>query len=233
LVEAVDLPLLQLRVGNHLKDVRQRISPLQATAWNYFLPRKLGDFFYAANGEGAGKPIDRIFLDLDRGPGVSSQQAQEAANAIAEAAADDPDFQEFSKKFLKRAAPLVAWTGSSFHLHFFLRQAQPQSFYSQYFQSGFPAKWAAAASKCSSVKISCGHEKKAGAINLDASQTPSGKLCRVPLGSLHMKDARTVDGVSIVLEAKRLAERGLVRELSGLTPKALLTQLPELAKILP
>lgn len=69
-------------------------------------------------------------------------------------------------------------------------------------------------------------------ISVDPSQTPSGKLCRVPLGSLHMKDAGTVDGVSVPLTLDMLDEN-IIGELGLYTPKMILEELPKLAKRLP
>jgi hypothetical protein len=69
-------------------------------------------------------------------------------------------------------------------------------------------------------------------VNIDPSQTPSGHLCRVPLGSLHMSDAATVDGVSVPLTHEML-HREEVARLQRYTPKKIIDELDELARRLP
>ncbi len=240
LAEEVSVDFLKLRVGKHLSDVRKSLSPKQATIWDYFLPRKLSDFFYATNGEGVGEKIERIFLDLDRGKGVSREQALDATRILLQVIRDDEEFRQFAKKFFKLASPLVVWTGSSFHLFFFLKHPQENKFYLQYFQhekhseSDFVGKWAQAAAKqVRGFNVVAGHEKQPNSVSIDASQTPSGKLCRVSLGSLHMADARTVDGVSLPVAEKQLSEKSVLKELLSYTPQKLLHELPCLEKLLP
>ena len=62
---SVDDKMLNLR-KNHLKDIRDKLDKKQELIWEYFPPRKLIQFFYATNDEGVGKPIERIFIDIDR-----------------------------------------------------------------------------------------------------------------------------------------------------------------------
>ena len=241
LAKAVTRDFLETRSKiEHLKDARGKITKQQETVWNYFLPRKLADFFYAANGETPGRSIDRVFFDLDRGAKMSVSQAREAAAAFVEAIEDDADFWKSAEGKNVRGAPFVAWTGSSFHVYLFFAKPQPARIYDEAFQysknepeANFTGRWVAALRKKVGFKVSGGHEKIADAIIVDPSQTPSGKLARVPLGSLHMKDAKTVNGVSVPLEAKRLSEKSLEKELLALTPHAVLENLAEYARLLP
>lgn len=207
--------------------------------WNYFLPRKLADFFYATNGEGEGKRIDRIFFDLDRGERIASGQARAVASAFIEVMEDDSEFESQLGKVLENER-LIAWTGSSFHIFLFFKKPQPAGVYEKYFQytkkepgASFTGRWAGEVAKRVGLKVVGGREKKPDEINIDPSQTPSGKLCRVPLGSLHMKDARTVDGVSLPLERKMLDEKELVGELRAYTPKKVVEELDSLARRFP
>jgi hypothetical protein len=134
----------------------------------------------------------------------------------------------------------VAWTGSSFHVYLLFKAPQPAKIYDSTFQyskaapeQNFTGKWVAALRKRVSFKIAGGHEKLADAIIVDPSQTPSGKLARMPLGSLHMKDAKTVVGVSMPLDVKRLSEKNLEKELRALTPRGVLEDLTSLSRLLP
>ena len=226
----------------HLKDARESgaLTPMQENVWNYFLPRKLADFFYACNGEAPGRPIDRVFFDIDRGAKMSVGQAQEAAAAFVSEIEDDKSFWSSSVGNAVKGKPFVAWTGSSFHVYLFFARPQPSRVYDEAFQyskaepeANFTGRWVAALRKRVPFKISGGHEKLADAIIIDPSQTPSGKLARVPLASLHMRDARTVDGVSVPVDAKRLSEKGLEKELRQLTPRAVLENLEAYARLLP
>jgi DNA primase len=228
LIDAVDDDFLELR-KMHLKEARSQLSEKQALVWEYFIPRKLSDFFYATNGEGAGKPIERVFYDLDRGEGITSKQAQQAALHFCNSIRDDKDFQ------LKHDL-LACWTGNSFHIFLLLKKPIDASDYAKFFQyseknpaATFTGKWAAEVQKSVSFKVEGGHEKKAKTITFDPSQTPSGKLCRSPF-SLHMKDANTVDGVDVPLTVKMLEEKDLVTDLRTYDANRVTAELNDLAK---
>jgi hypothetical protein len=239
--EAVTKEFLETRSKiEHLKDARGKITKQQETVWNYFLPRKLADFFYACNGETPGRSLDRVFFDLDRGKSMSVSQAQEAAREFVDEINDDADFWKSVVGKNVKEKPFVAWTGSSFHVYLLFKAPQPAKIYDSTFQyskaapeQNFTGKWVAALRKRVSFKIAGGHEKLADAIIVDPSQTPSGKLARMPLGSLHMKDAKTVDGVSMPLDVKRLSEKNLEKELRALTPRGVLEDLTSLSRLLP
>ncbi len=219
----------------HLEEVKDDLTESQVKVWQYFFPRKLMDFFYATNGENPGKPIDRIFFDIDRGDGITSEQSQEVTREFVKVIKQDDELKNIIKE-----DPFICWTGSSFHVYLFLDKHQPSQFYEKHFQylktnpeEEFTAKWCKKINEQSSIKVIPGHEKVKGKINIDPSQTPSGKLCRVPLGSLHMKDAKTVDGISIPVTEKMLEKKDLIDELKNYKPKDILDSLEELAKRLP
>jgi hypothetical protein len=242
LAKAVDKNFLETRSRfEHLKDAREsgKLSVLQETVWSYFLPRKLADFFYACNGEAPGRSLDRVFFDLDRGKNMTVAQAQQAAAAFVNEINDDSSFWASAAGKSVRGKPFVAWTGSSFHVYLFFKSPQPARVYDSAFQysktapeANFTGKWVARMRKNLAFKIAGGHEKLADAVIVDPSQTPSGKLARAPF-SLHMKDARSVDGVSVPVDAKRLAERGLEKELRALSPRGVLENLAAYARLLP
>jgi hypothetical protein len=238
--EAVTCEFLQTRkLVEHLEDARGKLTPLQRKVWGYFLPRKLNELLYATNGESPGRPIERVFFDLDRGAKMTHEQAREAAGAFVEAIEDDSNFQAEVGRLLD-GGPFAAWTGSSFHVFLFLRKPVPGGRYGEWFQyskseplASYTGRWAAAVGKRVGFRIAGGHEKIPNAIVIDPSQTPSGKLCRVPLGSLHLKDALTVDGVSLPLEKGMLSEKGLTKTLREYTPRRLLDELGEWSARLP
>lgn len=64
-------------------------------------------------------------------------------------------------------------------------------------------------------------------------RTPAGKLDRVPLGSLHLADAETVDGVSLPVSRDELFEDGVLDRLTGYTPDQLIADWDDLAAKLP
>jgi hypothetical protein len=236
LAGAVSIDLLRLRAKGDLSSAGKELTETQRKAWSYFVPRRLCDFFYATNNEGPGKPIERIFFDLDRGKGISVEQAIEGARSFVEIIREDKELD----KLLGPVDPFVSWTGRSFHVMLLLEKPQPASFYEKHFQyskkdplANYTGRWVAKLSENVEFKVSGGHEKRDNVLTVDPSQTPSGKLCRVPLGSLHMKDASTVDGVSIPVTEKMLKERGIGEKLSAYRPKDVLMNLETHTKDLP
>lgn len=226
--------LLQLRAKMGLAEARGSLNAEEQKIWRYFPPRKLCDYFYATNHEGRGGNIDRVFYDIDRPKDMPHEKAREIACLFLEAILGDDQFRQYTS-----GRPLVAWTGSSFHIYLFLKENQKQSFYTEnihYSDSapteGFTAKWLQLVKKRTQVPIIGGHEKKPGFITIDPSQTPSGKLARSPLGSLHMSDYQTVDGVSIPIETDRLQDQGLTGFLKEYTPKRLLDEIGQLSRVL-
>lgn len=235
MADAVTPELIELRrTAGELKKVRSEITEKQALTWSYFVPRRLIDFLYATNKEGEGKEIDRVFLDIDRGEGTSARDSLQIAKLLLDEISGDEEMGEYMK-----GEPYLSWTGASFHLLFELKRPQPASFYHRYLEvSGVKkldtssARWIESIKKNTDIPVVGGHEKVKNAISIDPSQTPSGKLCRVPLGALHMKDASTVDGVSVPLKPDML-EESIIGELEAYTPAKIVDVLPELAKRLP
>jgi hypothetical protein len=236
LASAVSPDLLKLRGKGDLAHAGKELSETQRKAWSYFVPRKLCDFFYATNNEGPGKPIERIFFDLDRGKGISVEQTVSVTRSFVEIIREDKELEGL----IGPSEPFISWTGRSFHVMLFLDRPKPASFYEKHFQyskndplANYTGRWVAKLSESTEYRISGGHEKKDDVLTVDPSQTPSGKLCRAPLGSLHMKDAGTVDGVSIPVTEKMLKEKGLAEKLVGYTPKDVLLNLEKHASDLP
>jgi hypothetical protein len=237
LEQAVTLEFLELRSKTeHLSSAKEDITDLQAKVWQYFLPRKLADFFYATNHEGPGKEIDRIFFDIDRSAGISAEQAHETTRIFVETINEDGALEDLLGNF----ELFIYWTGNSFHVLFFLDKLMPSSFYDEHFQyskndpeRNFTGKWAKKINEQVEFKVAGGHERQGNSINIDPSQTPSGKLCRVPLGSLHMKDAGTINGVSVPITEKMLYEEELVSKLTSYAPKDIIKNWNEIEKNLP
>ncbi len=236
LVEAITPEFLELRSGHHLKEVEKDITEKQKLVWSYFPPRKLMDFFYATNSEGAGKPIDRIFFDIDRGKEVSLENSRKVAKLLCEIIKEDKELEKLKGK----TDPFVSWTGNSFHVYIILSEKKPNSFYDKYFMysknkplASFTGRWAEHIKNELKINVMGGHEKLSKVLSIDPSQTPSGKLARSPLGSLHMKDAKTIDGISIPVTEKMLADSNLPNKLKETRPKYVIDNLDKLAGRLP
>ena len=228
----VDDKFLKIRAEvESLKDARSSLNLVQAKLWDYFLPRKLSDFFYAANSENPGKPIDRIFYDIDRGKNITPGQAQETVKIFIETIKKDRNFSKLLKyKFF------IMWTGSSFHVYLILSKPVSHGFYDKHIKyskdnplGSFTGRWAEIVKKKTKLNVIGGHEKSGSKINIDPSQTPSGKLARAPF-SLHMKDAKNVDGIAIPLSEKQLNDKNLVKKLKKYTPEKVLSELDALSK---
>ena len=207
----------------HLKDAG--IEGPEKLAWQYFPPRKLADLFYATNHEGAGKPVDRIFFDIDRGKGMDAEQARRVAELLLERLKSE----QFSEE-LGKARTFQLWTGHSFHVYAFLDSSIDHDRYDSLFgPDGRFSSWADDISREVGIKVVWGHEKGSDRIVIDPSQTPSGKLDRMPF-SLHMKDGRTVDGVSVPLDEKSLHEQGITDYLASLELAGIVENIEKLAE---
>lgn len=230
----VDEKLLETRKRiEKLSDAKNELTKTQIKIWDYFVPRKLIDFFYAANKEGKGKDIERIFFDIDRG-NISSEGARNATKELVDAINSDDKFWDLVKGDL-----FVLWTGSSFHIIIFLNKNVNNGFYERYISyskdeplASFTGRWAKKINGKFKFTITGGHEKIKNGINIDPSQTPSGKLARSPF-SLHMKDARTIDGVALPLNDDMLKSKSLINELKKYSPRKVVDELKELAKRFP
>ncbi len=230
-----NINFLRLR-EKHLGEVKERLSEAEAKAWSYFPPRKLADYYYATNGEGKDKPIERIFIDIDRGKGIAAEDARKVAIALWEEVESDENFRKLVGDFKLFAM----WTGSSFHLYIFPERQLDHSFYDKYlsYSKTTPSlfnllnPWVRKVRERTGLPVIGGHEKGHDRIVVDPSQTPSGKLARCPF-SLHMKDARTVDGIALPLTREMLEDEDIVQYLQNQTPRSVLEKLDEWVKNLP
>jgi hypothetical protein len=229
-IEAITPEFLELR-KLHLDEARPKLTHSQEKVWKYFVPRKLSDFFYATNNEGEGKPLERIFFDLDRGERVSAEYVQEVAKGFVDVI--NEDYKNLGR--LNCSEPFVIWTGASFHVYLFLKKKMPSLFYDENFQVSAKEELQTTAQKWlnnlkkNGMGVIGSHEKVVGLVSIDPSQTPSGKLAR-SIFSLHMKDLKTVDGVAIPLETKMLGKKNLVSELRDYTPERVIKELDSLTK---
>jgi len=235
-VKNVDDNFIEIRKSiKSLGDAQAKLTPVQSKIWLYFLPRKLCDFFYATNSEGAGKDMDRIFYDIDKTPEIPVQDAAKVAAALLGHIENDEEFNRMAGK----NELFLMFTGNSFHVYVFLRRPVNQEFYEKHVQfskndplASFTGRWTEKIKGETGVKAGGGHEKIKGTINIDPSQTPSGKLARCPF-SLHMSDAKTIDGVAVPMRLDSIEDKNVVQGLKTYTPKKVLENIDELSKNLP
>lgn len=219
----VDENMLKLRKF-HLKQVREKLTKKQELIWDYFPPRKLVQFFYATNDEGIKKPIERIFIDIDR-KNLSSEQAQKVCLNLLEEIKKDEKFNKLLKYKI-----FLMWTGSSFHVYLLLNKKINSEFYKKYLsysnkkEYNFLNKWAEDIEKKTKIKVEVGHKKEKDMIILDSNNTPSGKLARTPF-SLHLKNYKEIDGVAVPITENELKDKNLVKKLKKLTPEKIIKNL--------
>ena len=113
---------LKLRAKYHLSEVKDKLNERQILLWRYFVPRKYSEFFYATNGEGEGRPIERIFIDIDR-TNMPAELSLEVTRLLVEAMENQKKIDDEFNELVKSIA--VYLTGSSFHVYCFLSKAQP------------------------------------------------------------------------------------------------------------
>ncbi len=226
--------MLELRKGNHLKDVKDKLDIKQQLVWEYFPPLKLIQFFYATNDEGVGREIERIFIDIDRRK-HSADDARKVALCLFNVIKNDKEFSSLIGKFKF----VILWTGASFHVYLLLDKKINLNFYNKYLsygsrknkESSFIMKWANKVTKLTRIETRAGHEKSKEFIILDSSNTPSGKLARSPF-SLHIKDWKTWDGVCVPVSISELGDENLVKNLVKLTPDDILNNLEKYKKLI-
>ncbi len=217
--DEIDEDYLRLRANHHLDEVEDQLTPKQVLLRQYFVPRKLVNLFYACNNE-FWNTIDRIFIDIDR-QNNSSDDARKVTDALIKVIATDKAFAK-----LVKYRPLILWTGSSFHIYLLLKKTIDHSFYDAYLSFGkgkeesIITKRAATVSEMTGLKVLAGHERKKGALILDTSNTPPGKLARCPF-SLHIKDSKTIDGITVPVSKDELADRNLIKRLQKITPESI------------
>lgn len=224
---------LKLRVDNHLNDIKEQLSPKQILLRQYFVPRKLVNFFYACNNE-YGNVIDRIFIDIDRQTN-SADDARKVASELIKIIQNDKKF----KKLINWPYELLTlWTGSSFHIYICLKKPIDHNFYNKYLSYGkdkknsFPNQRAKKISEAKKIKVVAGHERKIWVIIIDTSNTHPGKLARAPF-SLHIKDFKTIDGITIPVSEEELWDPKLISKLTKLTPEIIRKNINKYKKILP
>ncbi len=223
-----DLGFFEEKRKMHLSDARGSIDELQDRAWNYFPPRKLADFYYATNGEGKNKPIERIFFDIDRGLGISAEDARLVTKAFVEELESNDELSSKIGSF----RTFVMWTGHSFHVYVFPNKNLDPDFYRRYlsYSKSVPSLFNLLEEMVKKVREKTrlnmvgGHEKGEGRVVIDPSQTPSGKLARCPF-SLHMKDAKHVDGVALPLARDMLDDSNIVDDLKKQNPDSVIENL--------
>jgi len=81
------------------------------------------------------------------------------------------------------------------------------------------------------LTVLAGHERKRGALILDSSNTPPGKLGRCPF-SLHIKDAKTIDGIAVPVTLQELGDKKLISRLQSLTPETIRKEIKKYSKII-
>ncbi|MFH1592641.1 MAG: hypothetical protein ABIB47_04725 [Candidatus Woesearchaeota archaeon] len=223
----------ELRKGNiHLKDIESQLSNIQIKIWQYFVPRKLIELHYAVNQEHPNKPLERVYFDIDR-KDIPAEKAQLVALKLIETIKKDKTFRLEYKIF-----PM--WTGNSFHIYLLLKKKIPHSFYEKNFhvdinhqKDSFTGRWALKINKeLKNIKVVAGHQKKQGYINIDPSQSPSGKISRSPL-SLYIKNYSSIRGIALPLTIEDLKNKNLIKELRGYTIEKVIKNLNKLAKKLP
>ena len=179
---------------------KKLLSKTQEKLWLYFPPNKPVEFFYATNGEHPNKPIERVFIDIDR-TNLSKEIAKKVALSLVNEIKNDAPFNKIFKNEIK-----VLFTGSSYHVYIMLKKPISYDFYKDYIAYGkdnqisFMSKWTVQVNKKTKIPVTRGHEKKNNVIILDNSGTPSGKLARVPF-SVHVKDKK-IDGIAQLIKIK-------------------------------
>jgi len=132
---------------------------------------------------------------------------------------------------------LLKWTGASFHVELLLHEPQPAFFYDNRISTSKNDAADTVTDRAIThlqdavdVPVVGRHERQDDAITIDPSQTPSGKLNRVPLGSLHMADAETVDGVSVPLTTDELFDDGVLEMVQTYDPASVVRAMDALAE---
>ena len=219
----VNEKMLKLR-KYHLNEARDKLTKKQILIWQYFVPRKMTNFFYATNGEKQGNDMDRLFIDIDR-QSLSPNDARQVTRELVKLIKQDSEFSRLVKFKI-----FIMWTGSSFHVYLLLNKKINLKFYNKYLSYGknkgesFIMKWAEKISKKTGISVKAGHEKEKNSIILDSSNTPSGKLARVPF-SLHVSGYNKYDGIAVPLTEAELEDENLIKKLKKITPEQVLKTL--------
>ena len=233
LIKHINKKFLELRKSNiHLKYVENKLSKTQIKIWHYFVPRKLIELHYAVNHEHPNKPLDRIYFDIDR-TDIPAEKAQIVALKLIETIEND-------KKFTLKHKIFPMWTGNSFHVYLLFKDKITHDFYEKNFHTeshnsneSFTSKWVSRINKeLKNKKIVAGHQKAKGLINIDTSQSPSGKIGRCPF-SLYIKSYSSIKGIALPLNINDLKNNDLVKELRSYTIEKIIKNINQLAKKIP
>ncbi|MEI7557375.1 MAG: hypothetical protein WCJ45_00525 [bacterium] len=109
--------------------MKDQLTPKQVLLRQYFVPRKLINFFYACNNE-YGNTMDRIFIDIDR-QSNSADDARRVTNELIKTIDSDKEFKK-----LVEFKTLILRTGSSFHIYLLLKKAINHAFYESFLSFG-------------------------------------------------------------------------------------------------
>ena len=229
----VDEKMLRLRAEHGLGEAKNKLTSKQELVWEYFVPRKLMDFFYACNKEGQGRKIERVFIDIDKGKEIKSEIAQDVAKNLVKMIKSDKEFNKLMKYRM-----FIMWTGNSFHIYLLLKKSVNLNFYDKYLAyhkdnqlGSFTGRWAEKIRKKTGINVQGGHEKTPEHVTIDPSGTPSGKLARCPF-SLRIKSAKEADGIAVPLSENDLNRKTLVAELKKLTPEKVIKNIGGYGKLL-
>ena len=209
----INQSFLKLRFHHKLHDVEKTLNEKQKLIWRYFVPRKLVELHYACNHEGINKGFDRVFIDIDASKGTTEAEYIKVVKQLLKEIKSDKELKKLSSYKI-----YLLWTGRSMHVYLMLSKKLPHSAYEKYFafhKDTLTTKWANNITAKTKVNVRAGHERKKGAIILDTSATPSGKLARLPY-SLHLNHNGELTGVAVPLKEKDL-KPGLFK-LGKLTP---------------
>jgi len=234
LAKAVTPDLIEARRKYRgLADARHELSPEQQLVWSYFPQRRYISLYHATNMEGIGRELYRAVFRIEPCTGATPGEALTVTAALSDTISSDREYPAFF-----RGEPFVWWTGASFCLMLFTRVPQPASFYQVYLEHTGKGKtltdrWVDEVSKCMTVKIAGGRGLRKGFILIDPSATPSGNLCEVPMGCLHMAETGGVDGVSVPLIRRGMLKNDMMADLLSYTPGRLIARLGELGEHLP
>jgi len=204
---------LKKRVGKKLHHVEKQLNEKEKLIWRYFVPRKLIELHYACNYESPGKSFDRVFIDIDAGKSISESTYIAVVKQLLKEIRADKELKKLTSFRI-----YLLWTGASVHVYLLLNKKLPHSAYTKFFaftKNTLTSKWAKNISEKTKIKVKAGHQRTAGAIILDTSATPSGKLARCPY-SLHLSSGGRLNGVSVPLK-ESMIKPGLFK-LRNLTP---------------
>lgn len=199
---------LEIRSKYHLREVLDKINKKQHLIWQYFFPKKDIEFFYSTNGEVFGGKfkakkikLDRIFFDIDR-KNINLRTVTKIMISFVHLLEKDKEVKEFIKKNISDYKTFVMYTGNSWHIYLILDKQIDETIYFKYVKHHREEKTQSLTTiivdklRNTFNNINIGHEKVEKNVIIDPSQTPFGKLARLPY-SLHIKEAKLIDGIAI------------------------------------